>query len=161
LWASFVLALPFWSRRLALWFGGENYTRGLCTVALLLSVSSYGLWFFPAQYTRAPSDQARREAVQSVPLDATVLCPENMLAHFVRHPALNSLGELRYYGGEANQLFDYEYVVFDGNYWAPEWKGQQEFFDLISKLPTYRLVFARDNVFVYKRVGAPRHAPHS
>jgi hypothetical protein len=160
LWASFILSLPRWKATFAAWFGGRDFSRSLCALALLLSVTDCGIWLVPWQYQRAPSHEARVAAVKAVPLDATVLAPENMLAHFADHPALNSLLELRYYNRNINDLFDYDYIVFDANYASPDWRPQSQLFDFISKHSEYHLVFSRDNVFVFQRVGSPARVLH-
>ncbi|MGD0061331.1 MAG: DUF2079 domain-containing protein [Verrucomicrobiia bacterium] len=157
LWASFICALPGWSRDLAGWFRAGDFTRPLCVVALLVSLLESPHWIVPEQYQKDAYLQARREAVQAIPESATVLCPENMLAHFVGHPALNSLFELSYYGCDMNRVFDYEYVVLDFHFFSAEtdWAYQAELFKRISKGEGYHLVFSRDKVFVFRKVGVP------
>jgi len=160
LWASFLIALPKWVRILERRFGPRNYGRILCFTTLVLSISLCHLWLSPWQYRPTAAHQARLEAIAAVPLTASVLSPENMLAHFARHPALHSLAEMRYYNCDPNQVFDYDYIVFDASYPSPDWQGQSQLFALISALPEYRLVFSRDGVFVYHRVGTPSRGLH-
>jgi hypothetical protein len=79
-----------------------------------------------------------------------------VLAHFSHHPALQSLTGMRLYGWDPNRVFDFDYIVFDRNFALMVDKvAQTQFFELISHMPEYRLVFVRDNVFVYQRVGTP------
>ena len=155
LWASFLIALPRWTQTLQSRFGPRNYARILCLLGLVLSLGLCRIWLSPWQYRPTNAHQARLQAIESVPLDASVLSPENMLAHFVRHPALNSLGELRYYNRDPNQVFSYDYIVFDATYPSPDWQAQSQLFALISNRPEYRLVSARDDVFVFHRIGSP------
>jgi uncharacterized membrane protein len=155
LWGSFLIALPKWTRILERRFGPRNYSRILCLTALVLSLSLCRIWLFPWQYQPTAAHQARLEAIAAVPLHASVLSPENLLAHFARHPAIHSLPEMRYYNCNPNQVFDYDYVVFDATYPSPDWQGQSQLFDLISSSHDYSLVFARDDIFVYRRVGNP------
>jgi uncharacterized membrane protein len=153
LWASFLIALPRWSRILERRFGTRNYARILCLIALVLSISFCHLWLRPWQYRPTAAHPARRQAIELVPVTATVLAPENMLAHFVRHPALHSLTELWFQRLDPNQLFDYDYIVFDANY--TDWPAQSQLYALIAPHPDYQLVFSHDNVAVFKRVGTP------
>lgn len=160
LWASFLIALPKWTRILDCRFGPRNYARILCLSGLLLSVSLCRVWLSPWQYRPTSAHQARLEAIAAVPLNASVLSPENMLAHFVRHPAIHSLAGLRQIRRDPNQVFDYDYIVFDATYPSPDWQAQSQLFALITALPEYRPVFARDNVFAFQRVGTPPRLLH-
>jgi uncharacterized membrane protein len=160
LWASFVLSLPNWTRFLERRFGPRNYSRILCLAALVLSVGMYRVWLWSWQYRPAENQQACVQAVAKVPLNASVLSPENMLAHFARHPAIHSFAEMRYYNIDPNQIFDYDYIVFDASYGSPDWKPQSQLFGFISKHPDYHLIYSRDNVFVFHRVGIPARVLH-
>ena len=155
LWVSFISAIPQWTLLLRRRFGPHNYPRILCLTGLILDIGFCPLWLSPWQYQPTAAHLARLEAIASVPVNASVLSPENMLAHFVRHPAIHSLGELRYARRNPNDVFDYDYIVFDATYPSPDWKAQSQLFDLISKLPEYRLAFARDNIYVFQRIGTP------
>lgn len=153
LWASFLIALPRWSQILERRFGPRNYARLLCLAALALSVSLCHLWLRPQHYRVTAAHEARRQAIELVPLTATVLSPENMLAHFARHPALHSLTEIWFQRLDLNQVFDYDYIVFDANY--HDWPALSRLYEVIAPHPDYRLIFSRDNVYVFKRVGTP------
>lgn len=155
LWGSFLISLPKWTQTLARRFGPHNYGRILCLIALVLSIGLCRLWLSPWQYRPTAAHQARLEAIAVVPINASVLSPENMLAHFVRHPAIHSLAGLRQIQGDPNRVFDYDYIVFDATYPSPDWQAQSQLIALISALPEYRPVFSRDNVFVFQRVGMP------
>jgi uncharacterized membrane protein len=159
LFASFVLSVPRWSKTLEAMYGARDYSRPLCVAALLLSLANCGLWFSPTQYQRRAAHNALRKAIQLVPPDASVLCSEDLLAHFSRHPGLNSVFQLHYYGGDINQVFDYDYVVIDGTAARGSTAGNAEAMlaDLLSKHPSYRSVFSRDGVAVFERTGIPAH----
>jgi uncharacterized membrane protein len=160
LWTSFLVALPKWTRIFGRRFGTRNCGRLLCLTVLVLCISLCPLWLSPWQYRPSANHQARVEAIAAVPINASVLSPENMLAHFARHPAIHSLAEMRYYHCDPNQVFDYDYIVFDASYPSPDWQGQSQLFALISARPEYRSVFSRDNVFVFQRIGTPPRALH-
>jgi uncharacterized membrane protein len=155
LWMSFLTTLPVWNKRFAAWFGPRDYTRGLCTVLTLVALACAGMWLRPSEFRWSPTRAARQAAVAAIPRTASVLSPDNMLAHFCDHPAIHTLGGLRYWHRDINQLFDYDYLVFDANFIAYDWQGQRQLFQLISGHPAYRLVFNQDNVFVFQRVGTP------
>ncbi len=156
LWAGFLLAIPKWTPTLTRWLGPHNFARIFCLIGLLLGVSLCRVWLSPWQYRPSAAHQARLEAIAAVPINASVLSPENMLAHFVRHPAIHSLGGLRYFQRDPNEVFDYDYIVFDATYPSPDWQAQSQLFELISRLPEYRTVFARDGISVFQRVGNPK-----
>ena len=109
-------------------------------------------WYFAA-YGNSPAE------VLKYFLTHPTTTIDNMLAHFSRHRSIQSLMGLRFYGRDPNEVFDYDYIVFDRNFaLMVDKQAQTQFFGLISHMPEYRLVFARDNVFVYQRVGTPaRH----
>ena len=156
LWVSFVSSIPFWSRKLTQWFGGIDRGRSVCVVALCACAACFGFWVSPAQYRRDRAFQARHEVLALIPHEASVLCPDNMLAHFTGHRALQSLLGIEFYERDPNELFDYDYIVFDCNFAiVVAVEAQRQAFALISQLPQYRLVYHRDDVFVFKRVGTP------
>ncbi|MBM3859713.1 MAG: DUF2079 domain-containing protein [Verrucomicrobia bacterium] len=157
IWASFVLALPFWSRRLSAWFGARDYSRSLCVVVLVVCLTQHHQWLHPSEYQRGQAHQARLEAIASIPKTASVICGDHMLPAFVDRPFINSITALRWHGQDNNRVFDYEYLVFDGNYpgLPGEMAVQQKLFTFISQNAAYRLLFAKDNVFVFRRVGQP------
>ena len=157
LWASMILALPLWSQQVARWFGGRDYSRSLCVVVLLLCVAQYNLWLTPSEYRRNPSHAAQVDAIAAVPGGSSVLCADHILPAFANRPAINSLVALNFHHQDLNRVFDYEYIVFDGNYpgLPGEAQMQQALFKVISQNPAYQSVFARENVFVFQRVGVP------
>ncbi|MGD0017375.1 MAG: DUF2079 domain-containing protein [Verrucomicrobiia bacterium] len=154
-WCSFICSLPFWNRVLGTRFGVRDYARGLCLITLLIGAARCDLWLHLDQYVRSPAHQARLEAVNIIPSNASVFCPENMLAHYVRHPAINSLHDLLYYERDLNDLFDYDYVVFDMNFFTYS-EMQKQLLTFISGHPAYRSVYENDGVFVFKRIGMPQ-----
>jgi uncharacterized membrane protein len=156
LWVSFVSAIPFWNGKFVRWVGGTDHSRSLCVGVLCACVASFILWFSPGQYHRDRAFKARHEVLALIPLNASVLCPDNMLAHFSRHRALQSVMGLRFYERDPNEVFDYDYVVFDRNFTiVAALAAQKQLFALISQMPEYQLVYSRDDVFVYQRVGTP------
>ena len=156
LWVSFVSAIPFWRRKLAQWFSGADHSRRVCVVVLCACVASSSCWFSPAHYRRDHAFKARHEVIGLIPIEASALCPDNMLAHFSRHRSVQSLMGMKLYERDPNEVFDYDYIVFDRNFAiVVAVEAQKQLFGLISHMPEYRLVFARDDVFVYQRVGTP------
>ncbi len=156
LYASFVSAIPYWSRKLARFFPGTDFARVLCFAVLLGGLASYNFWLVPAQYRRDRAYQARREVIALIPRQASVLCSDNMLAHFSRHRSLQSLFGLRFYRRDPNEVFDYDYIVFDKNFAITMGvQSLKQLFELISQMPEYRLIFSRDGILAYQRVGAP------
>ena len=126
-------------------------------VVLLLCVAQYNLWLNPSEYRRSPSHAAQVAAIAAVPAGSSVFCSDHILPSFVNRPAINSLVSLNFHHQDLNRVFDYEYVVFDGNYpgLPGEAQMQQALFKVVSQNPAYRSVFARENVFVFHRVGVP------
>ena len=154
LWASFVTALPFWNRRLTGWFGNRDYTRGLCAVVLLTCALQCGMWFHPTEYRRNSAYEAERQAMEGIPRQATVLAPDNLLAALSDRAGINSLTALRVYGQNQRRVLEYDYIIFDGNYStaAEVLPVEQRLFDIIRTDANYRLVFARDNVFMFQQI---------
>ncbi|GEM_PF-3262344 len=157
IWASFVLALPSWSRRISAWFGAHNYNRSLCVIVLVVCLTQHHRWLNPAEYQRNQAHQAQLGAIAAVPRTASVFCGDHMLPAFADHPAINSVVALRFHNQDNNRVLDYEYVIFDGNYagLSGEIAMQQKLFHFFSHHPDYRLVFARNNISVFRRVGTP------
>ena len=160
LWCSLILALPAWNRTLAHWFGAKDYMRSLCVILLVLGATQYHLWFYPNEFARNAGHDAEEKAVQMIPRDATVFCPGNMLGHYSDHPKYQSLGGLIFHKRDPNELYDYDYIVFDFNFIDVEYRQQQQLYQLIAKHPAYRAVMAKDNVLVFQRVGVPERNLH-
>lgn len=160
LWASFLTAIPGWNKRMTRWFGERDYSRSLCVMVLLLCLLEHSLWLNPGDFRKSSAYEARCDAVRLVPKHASVFSSDNMLAHFVDRPAINSVFALAFHNQDPNRLFDYDYVVFDGNYTYggnTDWSAKHaSLFKFISSHPDYRAVYGRDNVFVFQRVGAPK-----
>lgn len=155
LWCSLICSLTAWNRTLSSWFGAKDYHRGLCVILLVLGATQYHLWFYPNEYLRNAGHDAEDAAVQMIPQNATVFCPGNMLGHYCDHPKYQSLGGLTFHKRDLNELFDYDYLVFDFNFVESNYRGQQQLFEFISKHPAYRRILERDNVFVFHREGTP------
>ena len=155
LWCSLILSLPRWNRSLSRWFGAKDYSRGLCVMLLVLGATQYHLWFYPNEYARNAGHDAEVEAVQMIPREATVFCTGNMLGHFSDHPKYQSLGGVIFHKRDPNEIFDYDYIIFDFNFVDNDYRGQQQLYELISKHPAYRLLMGRQNVFVFRREGTP------
>lgn len=168
LWASFAIALPFWGRLVGRLAEPNLGIRWLCLAVLVACLSHAGSWFHPVEFTRSPAYEALQEAIAVVPDDASVLCGDHLLPAFCDHPDLNSILDLRWHKAEANRVFDFDYVVFDGNNAGlqDEVVLQRQLFDILAASPAYRAVFLRDNVAVFHRVGTPErtlnwHVPPS
>lgn len=155
LWLGFLTTLPRWNRLLTNWFGNRDYPRALCLGATLLALASTALWFQPSRYHWGPFRAARTQAVEAIPHTASVFCPDNMIAHLTDRRAIHTLGGLRFWHRDLNEIFDYDYIMFDGNFVAYDWQGQRQLFQLISTHTAYRLVFNQDNVFVFQRIATP------
>ncbi|MGD0016337.1 MAG: DUF2079 domain-containing protein [Verrucomicrobiia bacterium] len=160
LWMSFLTTLPRWNQMLTLWFGRRDYTRGLCLAVTLLALASTAMWLRPSEYHWGAARAAREQAVEAVPHEASVFCPDNMIAHFADRRAIHSLGGLHYWHRDLNQLFDYDFIVFDGNFVAYDWQQQRQLFQLIAGHPAYRSVFNQDKVFIFQRISTPQRILH-
>ncbi len=155
LFMSLITSLPAWQRWLTAWFGQRDYARWLCIATVLLSVWSAGNWFHAHEYEWTPVRPARLAAVRSIPNDASVFSPDNMLAHFIHHPKIHTIGGLRFWKRDINELFDYDYIVFDNNFRGYDWQMQAQLQDFIRVHKDYQQVFSQDGVWVYHRTGAP------
>jgi len=162
LYASAITALPYWNRKLAGWFGGRDYCRLICAAILVACVLHTPLWLILREFQYAPCDAARRQAVEAVPPQASVLAPDNLLPMFASHPAINSVYALNFHCQDPNRIFEYEYIIFDANYpgvSAEERQYQHKLYNFIVTNPAYRRVFLRDNVCVYRCEGQLGHPP--
>lgn len=155
LWCVLILSLPAWNRILSHWFRSRDYMRWLCMVLLVLAATQYRLWYYPNEYAHNNGHAAEVEAVRLIPREATVFCPDNMLAHFCDHPKYQSLGGLIFHKRDPNELFDFDYIVFDFNFIGHEYLGLQRLYQFISKHAAYRMVMAKENVLVFHREGTP------
>lgn len=155
---AFITALPFWQRRLSAWFGRREYARWLCAGVVMLSCVSAGQWFHGREYEWDAVRPVRLAAVRSIPNEASVFSPDNMLAHFIHHPKIHTMGGLRFWKRDFNEVFDYDYIVFDNNFRGYDWQVQVQLQQYIHSQKDYRVTFSRDGVWVYQRVGTPARA---
>jgi len=152
---SLIASLPAWQRWLSAWFGQREYARWLCVAVAILSISSSGQWFHGREYEWTPVRAARLAAVRSIPKEASVFSPDNMLAHFIHHPKIHTIGGLRFWQRDLNEVFDYDYIVFDNNFRGYDWQMQAQLQQFIHGHKDYRPVFSQDDVWVYQRTGTP------
>jgi hypothetical protein len=112
------------------------------------------MWFHPTEYRRNSAYEAERQAMEGIPRQATVLAPDNLLAALSDRAGINSLTALRVYGQNQRRVLEYDYIIFDGNYStaAEVLPVEQRLFDIIRTDANYRLVFARDNVFMFQQI---------
>lgn len=157
--ASMVVALPLWNRLLERFFGRRDFSRWICLAVLLLAGSQFRYWFNPAHYKRLSTDATRREAVKFIPRNATVFCPRNYLHHFTdRRNIACWETTIRVSKRRPSSAFDFDYILIDAIYVGDNPDLQQRVYDLVKTDQAYRTVFAKDGIFVFRRVGTSSSA---
>lgn len=141
-------------KKLAAWcarrFGGGGYGITLASCLLLLVLAHWYIWFVPSQYRKLPYHDSLVRALQTVPPDKSVLVPASLQGHVCGREHWYTLNAFKHKPEFAAQ---FEYVILDANERRFPPVVTQEFFDALYKNPKYQLIFAENNVFVFRRLG--------
>jgi uncharacterized membrane protein len=140
---------PWLSRR----FGSRRYARGIAGGLIVAGLLSTGMWLDTNRFHPPPYLNTLQRAVATVPLDASVICPTPMLAHFSNRPKINTgyslfVGSLK----DPARLADYDYILLDGNWRVGEAYGQIPLYQAVKNDPAYQPVFMENNVLLLRRV---------
>ena len=144
-----IFAVRKWSERLRNRWGPARYEVGFATLYLCLAVTSWPLWLNLSEYQPRPYHPSQLAALNLVPPGKSVVAPETMLGLLSDRERFNSLNGLFLYTHE--DMFSYEYLVFDGNDRALEPWVTQDFLNKVASHPGYELIFSQQNVFVFRR----------
>lgn len=114
----------------------------------LLAAAHWFLWFQPAMFRKLPYHDSLVKAVRMIPRDASVLSSFRIQAHFSSRARYDALSVFQHRPEYAAR---FEYVVLDANERRFPPLVTREFFDQFYRSPDYQLVFAENNVFVFRR----------
>ena len=149
----FVSAL-FTVKKLTLWLGRHYNGQGMALVMVMglaaFSLSHWFLWFVPNEYSRLPQHDSLMHAMQAVPADKSILVPSRLRGHVSSREHADSI---EWFQNQPDYAAQFEYIILDANERRFPPIITQEFFDSFYKNPAYRLVFAENNVFVFRRSG--------
>jgi uncharacterized membrane protein len=150
---TLIAASVFGAHRLAGWCGAhrERVMVGLPVLMLLGALWGARYWYSGHEYQPRPHQASLDAALAQVPRDATVLAPTPMLAHLSDRSKVNSAYSIFVVHNTPEQLFDYEYLILDGNWRAYEAIGQRPLVAALQTNQAYRLILNEDNVFVLRR----------
>jgi hypothetical protein len=110
-------------------------------------------WYHAEEYKPATEQAQLERALREVPQGASVLTTTPTLAHFSDRPKVNSaysilVGKFK----DPAQLADYDYVLLDGHWRTGEAFAQGPLYEAVKSNPSYRPVFAENNVLLLRRV---------
>lgn len=128
--------------------GTAPHERVVAACLLLLSTAHWFLWFQPAQYRKMPHHDSLVRAIQAVPRDRSILVPPPLQGHVCGRERWHIIG-LFIERPELARTF--EYVLLDANERRFPPLVTRDFFDSFYRNPDYELVFAENNVFVFRR----------
>ena len=136
-----------WQARL----GAGQYGIILAGCVALMSVSNWWQWFSPGEYIYNATHDSRQRAIKLIPPDDSLVAgPGQLLAH-VGHRKL--LVDPKMIAMNPDQMFNYNWVLFDMNYQRPI-LGEFVPRDQLMAYGTnsnYEVVFAENNVYVMRR----------
>jgi uncharacterized membrane protein len=140
--------------------GIAKYGPVLAGCVALMCVSNWWQWFSPRNYVFPPQHEAQQAAFKLVPADDSLLVgPGQIVGHVCHRKVLASTFNFQLSRAKPEQMFLYNWVLFDMNYRVPQpgWSVPKEMFMPFVDNPQYELVFprenvfARDNVFLFRR----------
>lgn len=131
-------------------YGVAPHERVIAACLLLLAISQWFLWFNASQYRRLPHHEALVRAIQAVPKDKSVLVPIPLQGHVCGREHWDVINRFEQKPEYAAQ---FEYVLLDANERRFPPAITQQFFDSFYKSTGYQLVFAEQNIFVFRRLG--------
>lgn len=148
-----IFATRKWSERLRNLWGPARYEVGFGILYLSLAITSWPLWLNLTEYRPRSYYQTQLAALKMVPPGKSVVAPEVMLGRLFDRERFNSLNGLFLYTHE--DLFSYDYLVFDGNDRALEPWVTQDFLNKVASNPEYEVIFNQQNMFVFRRRSTP------
>lgn len=130
-------------------YGGDS-TPVVAAGFLVLSVSSWYLWFQPQQFHPLPYRDVLQRALDRVPPGKSVLAPYRLQGYVSGRKHFDRIGR---YKKHPEYNLQFEFVIIDANERQYPPPITQEFFDTFARNPEYRPIFAESNVFVFQRLG--------
>lgn len=156
-----VLGTLFTFKRISTWLqrhGGGSYAMVFGVGLLLLSLSHWFLWLNVNAFRKLPHHDALVRALQVVPPDASILTGPRLLGHVTERTKFDTISVL-WDKPNTYPMFrppeyagSFEYVVMDANERAYPPFINREMFQSLYGNPKYQLIFAEQNVFVFRRV---------
>jgi uncharacterized membrane protein len=151
--AFLMLACVFAIPRLERWLGKRLGPLRLCPVTPVLlavfAIAHWPFWFAPSQYQPLPMYDAQRLAREIIPPDASVLVgPEMLVGPFSSRLKFTTNDRLN---DDPRRMFEYDYAFFDLNYGGVSPPLSRETVVAFANNPDYELVFAEQNVYVFRR----------
>lgn len=148
-----VLAAVFAIPRLENWLHRRGGTvRLVPTFPILLAVMAvahWPFWFRPYEYRPTPFYEAQKRARQLIPPDASVLIgPQLMVGHFSNRLKFTTHDRVN---DDPQKMFEYDWAYFDGNYPGYHPPLKPETVLAFANNPDYELVFAEQNIYVFRR----------
>ncbi len=144
----------FTIKKLTLWLARRGNGPGVAPVMVaglaVLSLTHWFLWFYPAQYFQLPYHDTLMRAIEKVPADKSVLVPLRLRGHVSSREHSDSL---EWFQNQPEYAAQFEYVILNANERQYPPIITQQFFDSFYKNPAYSLIFAENNVFVFRRSG--------
>lgn len=121
----------------------------------VMAVAHWPFWLRPHEYRPTPFYEAQKKARRLIPPDASVLVgPQLMVGHFSSRLKFTTHDRLN---DDPAKMFEYDWAYFDGNYPGYYPPLKRETVLAFANNPDYELVFAEQNIFVFRRrSAAPR-----
>ena len=129
---------------------------GISIVGLFASISCFPYWFRPEEYIAKSYIEAQREAIELIPVEASVCAPEYMLPYLAnRRKLYNEVSFQKRIRG------DIDFILFDSNIKRYRKEGRRditpEFIVSLRELArlkesylSYEYFWDKDGIFIYK-----------
>jgi uncharacterized membrane protein len=138
-------------RRLRAAFGDAQYGMVLAVCVAILCLSNWWQWFSPGEYQYSFLHQTRQRAFKLIPPDDSLVAgPGQVLAHLTHRKLLADPKMIAMF---PDQMFNYNWVLFDMNYQVPilgEYVPREQLMGYGTNA-NYQVIFAENNVFVLRR----------
>ena len=131
-------------------------TTGISVAMVALSLLGLRDWFRFEEYQPKPYQNVLERAVAVIPPDASVLCPDPLLAHFSNHSQIINPWTILMVRKDASAVTNYDYVIVDGNWRSGSALAQAQLVNLFNQNPDlarrFTVLIQESNVYVLRRL---------
>ena len=141
-------------RRLVTWQRQPHWdvALGAAVTMALLALAGTSFWYHAAEYEPQPQSATLRHVVEMIPADASVVCPDPLLAELSNHPRLLNPWTIFNADKNPSELNEFDYVIVDGNWRNYSALAQVPMVQMLRTSQVHRVVFSENNITLLKRV---------
>ena len=152
--ATLLVACVYGIRQLVRWQRQPQWdiALGAAVAMALLALAGTSFWYHAAEYEPQSQSATLRHIVEMIPAEASVVCPDPLLAELSNHPRLLNPWTIFNFDKNPAELNEFDYVIVDGNWRNYSAIAQVPMVQMLRTSQVHRVVFTENNVALLKRI---------